>query len=67
MLGVLGYQTKKELKQQIGKPLAYVETSFFGEEYKDNGILTVVGPDAYRNRKWYATVKLQDGKIVSVL
>lgn len=66
MLGVSGYKTKKELKQQIGKPLSFVETSMFGKEYKSDGILSVVGPDAYLDRKWFATVKMQNGLIVSV-
>ena len=48
------YKTKKELKENIGKSLRYVETSMFGEEYKPNGTFCVVGPDAYRDRKWFA-------------
>ena len=28
------YETKKELKENVGNELEYIETSFFGEEYK---------------------------------
>lgn len=65
MLGA-SYPTKKSLKESIGKPLRYVETSMFGQEYKPNGTLTVVGPDPYTKRDWYATVTMKDGKIQSV-
>lgn len=66
MLGANGYKTKKELKESVGKPLQFVETSAFGAEYRMNGKNTVVGPDAYRNRKWFATVELQNGIIQKV-
>ena len=35
---ILNYPTKKELKETIGHSLKYTETSFFGPEYKSNGI-----------------------------
>lgn len=38
------YKTKKELKAAVGMPLRYVETSFFGPEYKEDGTFCVVGP-----------------------
>lgn len=60
------YKSKKELKENIGKPLCYQETSMFGREYKDNGSFCVVGPDAYTNRKWYANVTMENGLIKSV-
>jgi len=66
MMGTYGYKTKKELKESIGKRLQYVETSMFGTEYRDTGVMTVVGPDAYKDRKWYATVETKDGIIVKV-
>jgi len=37
---VFNYESKKVLKENIGKPLRYTETSMFGAEYKENGILT---------------------------
>lgn len=59
------YPTKKALKENIGKPLRYEETSMYGEEYKDNGTFCVVGPGAYL-RKWYARVTIQNGIIHKV-
>ena len=59
------YKTKKQLKENIGKPLRYVETSMFGSEYMDNGTFCVVGPDPYV-RKWYAKVTMKDGLIHKV-
>lgn len=40
------------------------ETSFFGNEAVIPGENTVVGPDAYTNRKWYATLTVDAGGIV---
>lgn len=65
MMGA-SYPTKKALKARIGHRLNYVETSMFGPEYRSDGTFTVVGPDAYTNRKWYATVTMKDNLIVSV-
>ena len=64
MIG-LNYKTKKELKASIGQSLSYEETTMFGFEYVSNGKLTGVGPSPYI-RKWYATVTLEDDKIVKV-
>jgi len=66
MMGVYGYKTKKDLKESVGKRFQYVETSMFGNEFKPDGENIVVGPDAYRSRKWYAKVVCKDGVIVKV-
>lgn len=60
------YKTKKELKENIGKPLQYGETSMFGPEYKECGRFVVVGPNAY-TRKWFASVEMEKGLIKKVL
>jgi hypothetical protein len=65
MMGAL-YPTKKALKENIGKPLRYVETSMFGEEFRENGTFAVVGPDPYQKRNWYAQVTMKDGLIAKV-
>ena len=65
MMGA-SYPTKKVLKEAIGQPLRYVETSMFGSEFKLDGTFCVVGPDAYNNRKWYAEVTMRNGVIKSV-
>ena len=36
---ILNYKSKKELKEQIGRPLDYTETSIFGPEYKPCGVV----------------------------
>lgn len=65
-MGVYGYKTKKSLKESVGQPLRVVETSMFGREFKPDGDNTVVGPDAYNKRDWFATVTCKDGIIVKV-
>jgi hypothetical protein len=61
------YKTKKALKESVGQRFRYIETSLFGNEFKAPGSNTVVGPDPYTNRKWYATVEVDaDGNIVKV-
>ncbi len=65
MMGA-NYKTKKALKESVGEPLDYIETSAFGPEYKDNGTFCVVGPDPYTKRNWYATVTMEDGLIKKV-
>lgn len=59
------YKTKKALRDAVGQPLRYEETSAFGPEYKADGNFNVVGPGAY-DRKWYATVVMVGGKIAKV-
>ena len=61
MMGA-SYKTKKQLKENIGKPLRYVETSMFGVEYNPNGTFCVVGPSPYE-RKWFASVTMKNGII----
>lgn len=60
------YKTKKDLKASVGKRLRYVETSLFGAEFQENGQFCVVGPDPYRDRRWYATVTMENGLIKKV-
>jgi hypothetical protein len=64
MMGA-SYKSKKALKESIGSPLRYVETSWHGPEYRDNGTFCVVGPDPYI-RKWFAEVTMKDGLIEKV-
>lgn len=67
---ILKYATKKELKECIGQPLRYVETSIHGEEYRANG--TFVGcnrPTDRRGvgkREFFAQVTMKDGRIHKV-
>lgn len=61
------YKTKKELKENIGMPLKYVETGIFGQEYKSTGSFPVVGPCPYTKRNWFAQVHMKDDIIVKVM
>jgi len=59
------YKTKKALKESIGQELKFQETSMFGTEYQMNGSFSVVGPSA-NNRKWFATVTMENNIIKKV-
>jgi len=65
MLGIYGFKTKKDLKQAIGRPVQFIETSIFGLEYKGDGQYAVVGPSP-NIRKWYATVTVKNNLITGV-
>jgi|TARA_R110002073_G_scaffold6419_1_gene38027 hypothetical protein len=56
------YETKKQLKENVGSELEYIETSFFGEEYKSTGTIT----GCNKKRSWFANVIMQDDKIIQV-
>lgn len=64
MLGAL-YPTKKALKASIGQALNYEETSFFGNEFRENGTFAVVGPSPTK-RSWFASVTMHNGVIQKV-
>ena len=56
------YESKKLLKENVGSELEYIETSFFGEEYKSTGTIT----GCNKKRSWFANVVMQDDKIIQV-
>jgi hypothetical protein len=60
---ILHYKTKKELKAAVGSELRFTETSFFGQDYRENGI--VYGTN-HPKRSWFAKVELREGKIAKV-
>ena len=66
MMGINGFKTKKALKGAVGEVPNFIETSMFGAEFKGDGNYTVVGPDPYNKRTWYATVTVTDGVIAKV-
>ena len=65
---ILNYASKKELKEHIGKPLDYIETSMFGLEYNPNG--SFVGANrphiTGHKREFFAQVTMKDGLISKV-
>jgi len=65
---VFDYPSKKEMKTNIGKPLRYIETSMFGPEYLDNGILTGANRPHItgQGREFFARVTMRDGLITKV-
>ena len=65
---ILNYESKKQLKENIGKELNYTETSMFGKEYLSNGIFAGCNRPhmtGYK-REFFAEVTMQDDKIVRV-
>ena len=65
---VFDYPSKKVLKQNIGEPLKYIETSLFGPEYVRDG--KMVGANrphiTGKGREFFAEVFMKDGLIVNV-
>jgi len=65
---IFNYPSKKALKESIGKPLNFIETSMFGPEYQLNGTLTGANRPHItgKGREFFAQVTMKDGKIKSV-
>lgn len=67
---ILNYNSKKELKENIGNSLVYTETSIFGNEYRKDR--TFVGsnrpflPEGTGNREFFAEVTMKDNLIYNV-
>jgi hypothetical protein len=65
---VLDYPSKKEMKEQVGEPLRYMETSMFGPEYRADG--TFCGCNrphiTGHKREFFAEVTMKDGKIFKI-
>ena len=65
---VFNYPSKKVLKENIGNKLKYIETSVFGPEYLDNGMLTGANRPHItgQGKEFYAQVTMKDGLISKV-
>lgn len=65
---VFNYESKKALKESLGKPLRYIETSMFGPEYRDNGVLTGANRPHItgKGREFFANVTMENGLIKGV-
>ena len=65
---IFNYVSKKQLKECIGQPLDYIETSIFGAEYKENGMLTGANRPHItgKGREFFANVTMENGIIKSV-
>ena len=68
MTMIVRYPSKKALKEAIGQRLKYTETSMFGPEYRDNGVLTVANRPHITGlgREFFAQVTMKDGIITKV-
>ncbi len=65
---VFDYASKKDLKASIGQPLKYIETSMFGPQYRENGMLTGANRPHItgKGREFFANVIMENGIIKSV-
>jgi hypothetical protein len=65
---VFNYKSKKELKENIGQHLKYIETSIFGNEYLRDGQLTGANRPHITGigREFFAQVTMENGFIKSV-
>ncbi len=67
---IFNYESKKQMKEHIGEPLQYTETSMFGDEYVSNG--KIIGcnrphdPRGTGTREFFAEVKIENDLIVGV-
>lgn len=65
---IVKYPSKKVLKEEVGKPLKYIETSLFGPEYRPDGMLTVANRPhiTHMGREFFAQVYMVNGLIQKV-
>jgi len=72
---ILNYKSKKQVKENIGKPLDYTETSMFGLEYLTTG--TFLGCNRpyspefpkfnlRKGREFFASITMENGMIKGV-
>lgn len=65
---IFNYPSKKALKESIGSELQYQETSIFGPEYRESGV--IYGSNrphlTGHKREFYAEVTMKDGYILKV-
>jgi len=66
---IVKYPNKRTLKEAVGGQLYYIETSVFGPEYMDNGVLTVANRPHITGlgREFFARVTMVNGKIEKVV
>ena len=65
---IFNYSSKKELKENVGQRLDYIETSMFGPEYAPDGVLTGANRPHItgKGREFFANVTMLDGLIKAV-
>ena len=65
---IFNYNSKKELKENVGNRLDYIETSMFGPEYVSDGKRTGANRPHItgKGREFFATVTMANGLITRV-
>jgi hypothetical protein len=65
---VFNYKSKKELKENVGNSLKFIETSLFGNEYVSNGTMTGANRPHITGigREFFAQVTMKDNLINKV-
>jgi len=65
---VFNYKSKKELKENVGQRLDYIETSLFGNQYVSDGYMVGANRPHITNkgREFFAEVTMKDNLIVKV-
>jgi hypothetical protein len=65
---IFNYKSKKELKENVGQRLDYIETSLFGNQYVSDGYM--VGANrphiTGQGREFFAEVTMKNNLIVKV-
>ena len=72
---ILNYKSKKALKETVGQPLDYTETSMFGAEFNPDGSFCGCNRpyspeypkfEIRKGREFFAEVTMKDGVIAAV-
>jgi hypothetical protein len=72
---ILNYKSKKALKETIGQPLDYTETSMFGEEFSPDGSFCGCNRpyspeypkfEIRKGREFFAEITMKNGVIATV-
>ena len=65
---IFNYPSKKAMRECIGQPLRYIETSLFGPEYRPNGVLTGANRPHItgQGREFFGNVTMENGLIKGV-
>lgn len=72
---ILNYSSKKQIKENIGQPLDYTETSMFGTEYLPDGVFCgcnrPYSPEypkfaVRKGREYFAEITMKSGLISKV-
>ena len=65
---IFNYKSNKELKENVGNSLKFIETSLFGNEYVSNGTMTGANRPHITGigREFFAQVTMKDNLIDKV-